>query len=59
MAPPSTAAVTLKRALPCCLPDLLFSGFMDFIVNMAPGVIMACVACIPLLLWQFRRTLRG
>ena len=44
---------------PCCLPDLLFSGFMDFIVNMAPGVIMAAVVCIPLLLWQFRRALRG
>ncbi len=32
---------------------------MDFIVNMAPGVIMAVVVCVPLLLWQFRRTLCG
>jgi Na+/H+ antiporter NhaD/arsenite permease-like protein len=36
-----------------------YIGFMDFIVNMAPGVIMASVVCIPLLLWQFRRTLQG
>ena len=35
------------------------AGFMDFIVNMAPGVLMAAVACIPLLLWQFRRSLCG
>ena len=32
---------------------------MDFIVNMAPGVIMATVVCIPLLLWMYRSTLRG
>lgn len=28
-------------------------------VNMAPGVILACVACVPLLLWMYRPTLMG
>lgn len=36
-----------------------YIGFIDFIINMAPGVIMAAVACVPLILWLFRKTLLG
>lgn len=32
---------------------------MDFIVNMAPGVLMAAVVCVPLLLWLYNRYLLG
>jgi hypothetical protein len=34
-----------------------YIGFMDFIYNMAPGVIMATVVCIPLILFIYRKTL--
>ena len=34
-------------------------GFIDFIINMAPGVLMASVACIPLILFIYRGTLLG
>lgn len=36
-----------------------YLSFMDFIVNMAPGVIMAAAACVPLLLWMYRSALMG
>lgn len=34
-----------------------YLGFVDFIINMAPGVLMAAVACIPLILFLYRHTL--
>ena len=34
-------------------------GFVDFIINMAPGVLMASVVCIPLILFIYRGTLLG
>eukprot|EP00887_Chlorella_sp_A99_P002871 scaffold6.g2871.t1 len=34
-------------------------NFVDFIANMAPGVIMASAVCIPLMIWIYRRTLTG
>ncbi|KAL4423292.1 hypothetical protein ABPG77_004561 [Micractinium sp. CCAP 211/92] len=34
-----------------------YLGFIDFIINMAPGVLLASVACVPLILFMYRRTL--
>lgn len=34
-----------------------YIGFVDFIINMAPGVIMASVVCMPLILFLYRHTL--
>ncbi|KAL4436773.1 hypothetical protein ABPG75_003912 [Micractinium tetrahymenae] len=34
-----------------------YIGFVDFIINMGPGVLMAAAACIPLVLFLYRRTM--
>jgi hypothetical protein len=34
-------------------------GFVDFLVHMAPGAILAFAACLPLILWMYRRALTG
>lgn len=56
--PPCHARVRLQPPPPrpgTALSNYL--GFVDFIINMAPGVLMAAVACIPLILFLYRHTL--
>lgn len=59
-APCLTLLVTLARRSAQCPTGTALSrylGFIDFIINMAPGVLLASVACVPLILFMYRRTL--